>query len=115
MRSFFLQLKCLVAREIDAIKLGLVRVIRPQNMTAPPVFEPRMDPLSEAFGSMKIQEAVYTRLDATAPWGFHYTGDTVPRTRFALVVRGSGLLKFKNQRRAISLSAGDGFHFHSDR
>ena len=80
-------------------------------MTDRPVFEHRVDPLSEAFGSMKIQEAVYTRLEATAPWGFHYTGDTVPRIRFALVVRGSGLLKFKNQRRAISLSAGDVFIF----
>jgi AraC-like DNA-binding protein len=80
-------------------------------MTDSPVFEHRMDPLSEVFGSMKIQEAVYTRLEATAPWGFHYMGDTVPRIRFALMVRGSGLLKFKNQRRAISLSAGDVFIF----
>src|SRR5579862_8406441 len=86
-------------------------VIRPQNVTDRPVFERRMDPLSEVFGSMKIQEAAYTRLEATAPWGFHYTGDTVPRIRFALMVRGSGLLKFKNQRRAISLSAGDVFIF----
>ena len=70
-----------------------------------------MDPLSEAFGSMRIQEAVYTRLEATAPWGFRYSGDTVPRIRFGLMVRGSGLLKFKNQRQAISLSAGDVFIF----
>jgi AraC-like DNA-binding protein len=70
-----------------------------------------MDPLSEVFGSMRIQEAVYTRLEATAPWGFHYPGDTVPRIRFGLMVRGSGLLKFKNQRKAISLSAGDVFIF----
>ena len=80
-------------------------------MTDRPVSEHRVDPLSEVFGSMKIQEAVYTRLEATAPWGFHYTGDTVPRIRFALMVRGSGLLKFKNQRRAISLAAGDVFIF----
>lgn len=96
---------------IDAIESGLVSVIRPKNVTDRPALERRMDPLSEAFGSMKIQEAVYTRLEATAPWGFHYTGDTVPRIRFALVVRGSGLLIFKNQRRAISLSAGDVFIF----
>lgn len=70
-----------------------------------------MDPLSEAFGSMRIQEAVYTRLEATAPWGFRYSGDTVPRIRFGLMIRGSGLLKFKNQRQAISLSAGDVFIF----
>jgi AraC-like DNA-binding protein len=83
----------------------------PKNMTDRPAIEHRMDPLSEVFGSMRIQDAVYTRLEATAPWGFHYTGDTVPRIRFALMVRGSGLLKFKNQRQAISLCAGDVFIF----
>jgi AraC-like DNA-binding protein len=80
-------------------------------MTGRPVFEHRMDPLSEVFGSMRIQDAIYTRLEATAPWGFHYPGDTVPRIRFALMVRGSALLKFKNERQAISLSAGDVFIF----
>jgi AraC-like DNA-binding protein len=70
-----------------------------------------MDPLSEVFGSMRIQEAIYTRLEATSPWGFHYQGDTVPRIRFGLMVRGSALLKFKNERQAISLSAGDVFIF----
>jgi AraC-like DNA-binding protein len=70
-----------------------------------------MDPLSEVFGSMRIQEAVYTRLEATAPWGFRYSGDTVPRIRFGLMVRGSAFLKFKNQRQAIPLSGGDVFIF----
>jgi len=100
-----------VAREIDAINLGLENVIRPKNMTDRPVSEQRMDPLSEVFGSMRIQAAVYTRLEATAPWGFHYTGDTNPRIRFALMIRGSALLKFQNQRRAISLAGGDLFIF----
>ena len=86
-------------------------VIRPKNVTDRPVFEHRTDPLSEVFGSMKIQEAVYTRLEATAPWGFRYPGDTVPRIRFGLMVRGSALLKFKNQRQAIPLSGGDVFIF----
>jgi AraC-like DNA-binding protein len=71
----------------------------------------RMDPLSEVFGSMSIQEAVYKRLEATAPWGVRYSGDTGPRVRFVLVVRGSALLKFKNPRRTFSLSAGDLFIF----
>ena len=91
--------------------MGLVSGIRPKNMTDRPVFEHRMDPLSEVFGSMGIQEAVYTRLEATAPWGFRYSGDTGPRIRFALMVRGSGLLKFKNHRQAIPLSGGDVFLF----
>jgi AraC-like DNA-binding protein len=80
-------------------------------MTDRPVFERRMDPLSEVFGSMRIQDAIYTRLEATAPWGFRYSGDAVPRIRFGLMVRGSALLKFKNQRQAIPLSGGDVFIF----
>jgi AraC-like DNA-binding protein len=83
--------------------------ISPKNMTDRPVLEHRMDPLSEVFGSMRIQDAIYTRLEATAPWGFRYPGDTVPRIRFGLMVRGSALLKFKSQRQAIPLSAGDVF------
>ncbi|HWZ98873.1 MAG TPA: AraC family transcriptional regulator [Candidatus Dormibacteraeota bacterium] len=85
--------------------------MRPKNVTDRPAFEHRMDVLSEVFGSMRIQDAVYTRLETTAPWGFHYAGDTVPRIRFGLMVRGSALLKFKNQRQAIPLSAGDVFIF----
>ena len=70
-----------------------------------------MDPLSDLVGSMSIQEAVYKRLEATAPWGVHYSGDTGPRIRFGLVLRGSALLKFENLRRTFSLSAGDLFIF----
>jgi AraC-like DNA-binding protein len=83
--------------------------IRPKNVTDRPAFQHRMDPLSEVFGSMRIQNAIYTRLEATAPWGFHYPEDREPRIRFALMVRGLALLKFKNLRQAISLSAGDVF------
>jgi len=89
--------------------MGLVSAIRPQNMTDRPAFGHRTDPQSEVFGSMRIQDAIYTRLEATAPWGFYYPENREPRIRFGLMVRGSGLLKFKNQRQAISLSAGDVF------
>jgi AraC-like DNA-binding protein len=91
--------------------MGLVSGISPKNMTDRPVFEHRMDPLSEVFGSVRIHNAIYTRLEATAPWGFRYSGDTGPRIRFGLMVRGSALLKFKNQRQAIPLSGGDVFIF----
>jgi len=83
--------------------------IRPKNITDRPAFEHHMDPLSEVFGSLGIQHAIYTRLEATAPWGFHYPEDRDPGIRFGLMVRGSALLKFKNQRQAIPLSAGDVF------
>jgi AraC-like DNA-binding protein len=78
-------------------------------MTDRPTFEYRADPVSEVFGSIRIRDAIYTRLEATAPWGFHYPENRDPRIRFALMVRGSALLKFKNQRQAIPLSAGDVF------
>src|SRR5260370_16131353 len=103
--------------------MGLVGDISPKNMTDRPILEhradlgqssntrTRMDPLAEVFGSMSSQEAVYKRLEATAPWGVRYSGDTGPRIRFVLVVRGSALLKFKNPRRTFSLSGGDLFIF----
>ena len=56
---------------------------------------------------MSIQEPIYKRFEATAPWGVRYSGDTGPRIRFGLVVRGSAFLRFKTQRRTIRLSAGD--------
>jgi len=89
--------------------MGLVGGVSPKNMTDRPEFEHRMDPLSEVFGSMRIQDAIYKRLEATAPWGVRYAGDISPRVRFVLVVRESALLRFKNQRRTISLSGGDLF------
>jgi len=96
-----------VAREIDAIELGLTGDIRPKNMTDRPVVKHRTDPLSEVFGSMRIQDAICRRVEATAPWGVRYSGDKGLRIRFGLVVRGSAFLRFKTQRRTIRLSAGD--------
>jgi len=61
---------------------------------------------------MRIQEATYKRLEATAPWGFRFSGGMGPRVRFVLVVRGSALLRLKNQRRNISPLQRRSFHFH---
>jgi AraC-like DNA-binding protein len=91
--------------------MGLVSDMSPKNMTDRPAIERRMDPLSEVFGSVGIQEAVYKRVEATAPWGVQFSEDIGPRVRFMLVVRGSALLRFKNPRRTISLSGGDLFIF----
>src|SRR5260370_40682294 len=103
--------------------MGLVGDISPKNMTDRPILEhradlgqssntrTRMDPLSEVFGSMTIQEAIYERLEATAPWGVRYSGDIGPRICFMLIVRGSAFLRFKRQRRTISLSGGGLFIF----
>ena len=86
-------------------------VASPKNRTNRPILEGRMDQLSDVFGSMRIQEATYKRLEATAPWGVRYSGDIGPQVRFGLVVRGSALLRFKNQRQNIPLSGGDVFIF----
>ena len=81
--------------------------MRPENVTDRPGFEQRMDPLSEVFGSLRIQDAVVRRVEATAPWGVRYSGDIGLRVRFGLVVRGSAFLKFKSHRQLISVSSGD--------
>jgi AraC-like DNA-binding protein len=100
-----------------------VSVSSPNNLTNRPILghrrdldqpsntRARMDPLSDLLGSMNIREAIYKRVEMTAPWGVHYTGDPDPRLRFMLVLRGSALLRFKNPRRTISLSGGDLFIF----
>jgi AraC-like DNA-binding protein len=94
-------------REIDAIKFGLMGHISPKNLTDRPFIRHRRDPLSEVFGSLRIQDAIHRRVEATAPWGVRYSGDVGSRVRFGLVVGGSAFLRFTNQRRTIALSAGD--------
>jgi AraC-like DNA-binding protein len=81
--------------------------IRPKNVTARPGLQQRLDPLSEVFGSLRIQDAVYRRVEATAPWGVRYSGDVGLRVRFGLMVRGSAFLRFKSHRQLISLTSGD--------
>ena len=49
-------------------------VISPKNLTDHPIFENHMDPLSDLFGSMSIQEVTYKRLEVKAPWGFRVPG-----------------------------------------
>jgi AraC-like DNA-binding protein len=88
-----------------------VSVISPKNLTDHPIFENHMGPLSDLFGSMSIQEVTYKRLEVKAPWGFRIPGKAGPRIRFVSLVRGSALLRFKNQRQPISLSRGDVYIF----
>lgn len=87
--------------------MGRVSAIHPQNVTDRPENQQRMDPLSEVFGSLKIQDAIVRRVEATAPWGVRYSGDVGLRIRFGLLVRGSAFLRFKSERETISLSSGD--------
>lgn len=87
--------------------MGRMSDNRPRNVTERPELQRRVDPLSEVFGSLRIQDAVCIRVEATAPWGARYSGDVGLRIRFALMVRGSAFVRFKSHRQMIPLSNGD--------
>lgn len=64
-----------------------------------------MDPLDDVFAAMRVQSAVYARLETRAPWGLSLAGGQ--SARFGLVVRGSCLLQVEGRAGTISLTAGD--------
>ncbi|RJG07800.1 AraC family transcriptional regulator [Noviherbaspirillum cavernae] len=64
-----------------------------------------MDPLDDVFAAMRVQSAVYARLEATAPWGLSLAGGQ--SARFGLVVRGGCLLSVEGVVQPIALTAGD--------
>ena len=66
-----------------------------------------MDPLSDILAGMRIRKALFTRLDASAPWGFASAGD--PVVKFVLVVRGSAILTTASRPEPIALRGGDVF------
>lgn len=63
-----------------------------------------MDPLDDVFSAMRVESAVYARLETTAPWGLSFTGGQ--SARFGLVVRGGCLLSV-GAAQPIALTAGD--------
>ncbi|MES2938687.1 MAG: AraC family transcriptional regulator [Pseudomonadota bacterium] len=66
-----------------------------------------MDPLDDIFAAMRVQSALYARLEARAPWGLHLNGGA--SARFGLVVRGSCLLEVEGIDDPVPLAAGDCF------
>lgn len=70
-----------------------------------------MDPLDEVFSAMRVERALYARLEATAPWGLSTRrGDGT--ARFGLVVRGGGWLTLDDAampHAPVALAAGDCF------
>jgi AraC-like DNA-binding protein len=66
-----------------------------------------MDPLSEIFNSAHVTKAVFTRLYATAPWGFQ--AQRGPQLKFTLVLTGGGILETEAQPDPVRLSTGDVF------
>jgi AraC-like DNA-binding protein len=69
-----------------------------------------MDPLDDVFSAMRVESALYARLEATAPWGLRFArGGTA---RFGLVVRGGCWLTLDDKTKGaapIALVAGDCF------
>jgi AraC-like DNA-binding protein len=80
---------------------------RPKEVTDRPQIERFTDPLSEVFGSIRIEKAECTRLELTAPWGFRCSGLNGTRVLFVLVAQGSALLRFKSEPHSAPLSGGD--------
>ncbi|MDQ8728898.1 AraC family transcriptional regulator [Bradyrhizobium sp. LHD-71] len=66
-----------------------------------------MDPLEEVFRSMRVESALYGRLEATAPWAVRFTGDQ--RIKFGMVARGACWLSVDGERQPIALRSGDCF------
>lgn len=66
-----------------------------------------MDPLDEIFATMRVQSAVYARLEAGAPWGLSFAAGV--QARFGLVVRGGCWLSVDAHAAPIALATGDCF------
>ncbi len=54
---------------------------------------------------MRVESALYARLEATAPWGVDFVGG--PGANFGMVVRGSAWLTAQGLEQPLSLAAGD--------
>ena len=66
-----------------------------------------MDPLSEICASMRVQKALFTRVEASAPWGVR--SPVHDGFKFALLVRGSCVLTTRANEAPITLRSGDVF------
>ena len=64
-------------------------------------------PIAEICASLGVRKALFTRIDASAPWGWTSSGEKV--VKFVLVVRGAGILALSTAAAPIALRAGDVF------
>ncbi len=71
-----------------------------------------MDPLSDILAGTRIRDAQFTRLDASAPWGFASKG--VTGVQFVLVLRGSAILSAASRAEPVTLRSGDVFMMVDD-
>ncbi|HZV64048.1 MAG TPA: AraC family transcriptional regulator [Telluria sp.] len=66
-----------------------------------------MDPLSEICASMRVEKALFTRVEATSPWGVRSPAQH--GFKLALLVRGSCVLTTRASATPITLRGGDVF------
>lgn len=66
-----------------------------------------MDPLSQLIGSLRLETALYTRFEATAPWGHRVSHPG--QIKFVLVTRGACWLRTGALRQPLELAPGDLF------
>ena len=63
-----------------------------------------MDPLSDFLPAMRVESAVYTRLEATAPWGLDF--NAYHHTKFGIILQGKCLISVEGAKDFVELSAG---------
>lgn len=64
-----------------------------------------MDPAAELFPTLRVTSALYTRVDATAPWGIDFRA--YPNAKFGIVLEGRCWMTLEGSSRAIPLARGD--------
>lgn len=64
-----------------------------------------MDPLSDFLPAMRLASAVYTRLEASAPWAIDF--DAYHHLKFGVILSGACWLRVQSAPQPVRLSAGD--------
>lgn len=64
-----------------------------------------MDPGDDLFLTTRVASAMYTRVDATAPWGIDFRA--YPHAKFGIVIQGHCWLSLAGSTRTIPLARGD--------
>lgn len=71
-----------------------------------------MDPIEDIISAMRVESALYARLEAKAPWGIAFSSGQ--HARFGIVARGRCWINADGLSRPSELSAGDCFIVRAD-
>jgi len=66
-----------------------------------------VDPITDIFTAMRVENIVYGRIELTAPWGLRF--DKGEHACLGTVARGNAWLSFEGQAQPIALAGGDCF------